>query len=76
MGLQDTVFVGVSAGGVAEVKINGERAEFFFDSSRRLAHGTLTFSHDPVTVEVTWSPNNQAGLPEKAITADQFVTEH
>ena len=76
LGLQDTVFVGVADGGVGEVKINGERAEFFFDPSRRLAHGTLTFSRDPVTIEVAWSPDNQASLPEKTIMADQFVTEY
>ena len=72
--LQDTVFVGVADGYIVEVKVNGERAEFFFDPSRGLAHGTVTFTQDPVTVEVTWAADKQAGLPEKTIAADRLVT--
>ena len=74
LGLQDGVYIGVADGRVTGVKVNGERAEFFFDPARGLAHGAVTFTQDPVTVEVTWAPDKQAGLPEKAITADPLVT--
>jgi hypothetical protein len=68
-GVQDTLFLAAAKQGIEQVLVNGKRAAFFFDPVQGLAHGTVTFTAEPLKLEVLCSPNDANGLPEGKVTA-------
>ncbi|MBN1343743.1 MAG: hypothetical protein JXQ73_13740 [Phycisphaerae bacterium] len=75
VGLRDTVFVGTGDVGVREVKVGGKPSDFFFDVSKRVAHGPVRFGAEPVRVEVRCSEDRAGKLPERAIGPDELAVE-
>ncbi len=76
MGLQDLVFIGVGDRDVREVNVGGKRAAFFFDPSRRIAHGRVRFGAEPIRIQAVCAKGLATKLPEQAITAKELVTEY
>jgi hypothetical protein len=71
-GLQDAVFLGGANRGLAQVLVGGKPAEFFSDLAQGLAHGLVTFTAEPLTIEVLCSrdganrlPSGRANIPAK-----------
>jgi len=68
-GLQDTVFLGGAQQGLQEVLVAGRPALFFFDAAQGLAHGLVTFTAEPLRIEVRCSQDGANRLPEKPVSA-------
>jgi hypothetical protein len=69
-GLTDTAFVWVGDRGVSKVLVDGKEAKFFLDSTQGLVHGPITFSSQPVKVELFISERNSNRLPGAPAPAD------
>jgi hypothetical protein len=69
-GLADTIFVGGSKQGIEKILVAGRPGDFAFDSSREVAHGVVTFTPDPLKIEVFYSTRHGNALPEKAVERD------
>ena len=65
--LRETVYIGTAKHGVQRVAVAGNQAAFFFDPDQHLAHGTVTFTAEPLTVEVICSSDGINRLPEKSL---------
>ena len=52
---------------IGEVKVNGQRGQFFVDSPQRVVHGKLAFGSNPVHIEVFASTTNRGELLEKPV---------
>jgi hypothetical protein len=68
-GLQDAVFLWPAKHGIQRVVVAGGTAEFSFDSAQGLANGLVTFTSEPVMIEVFCSPDGTNHLPEKPVAA-------
>jgi hypothetical protein len=68
-GLQDTIFVGCVSQGIEQVSVGGKREPFFFDPAQGLVHGKVTFTSQPLKVEVLCSPSAANGLPDSPVPA-------
>jgi hypothetical protein len=64
-GSEDEMLVGLGAKSVRQVKVNGSNAQFYLDPVQRLVHGRLTFTADPLRIEVTCSDKTVGTLPER-----------
>lgn len=72
-GLQDTLFIGRAKQGIRQVLVAGKPASFFFDPAQGLAHGTVTFTPEPLQLQVQLSPTGTNDLPEKPVTSDALT---
>ncbi len=72
-GLQDTVFLGARGQGFEQVTVDGNPVEFFVDPDVRLAHGTVTFKRQPITLVVKCSDDMEDRLPVQRVTPDQLT---
>jgi hypothetical protein len=68
-GGQDEVFIGGAKHGISQVMVGGRPASFFYDSTQGIAHGQVTFTNEPLKIEVLYSPNSVNQLPEKPVAA-------
>ncbi|MGW8180231.1 MAG: hypothetical protein ACWGQW_15945, partial [bacterium] len=75
VGLQDMLLIAGNKHGFQRIKISGQPASFFFDPSRQIAQGTVTFGAEPVTVEITCSRNGLTNLRHKPVSPDE-LTRH
>ena len=57
-GLKDTVFIGTGDLVIDQVTVDGAPAEFHVDPPGRVMHGSVTFGHEPVTLEATCTPDD------------------
>ena len=73
-GLQDTVFLWAAKQGLQEVVVAGKPAPFFFDPTQGLAHGLVTFTAQPLRIEVLCSQDGANRLPEKPVTTALALT--
>ena len=73
-GLQDTVLLGGAQQGLQEVLVRGRPALFFFDAAQGLAHGLVTFTAEPLRIEVRCSQDGANRLPEKPVSAAPALT--
>jgi hypothetical protein len=67
-GLQDTIFIAAAQHPVQQVLVAGEKAAFSFDPVQGLAHGLVTFTTQPVKIEVICSPDHATDLPEQPVS--------
>ena len=68
-GLRDEIFVFIGGGqAIGQVLVAGQQASFYIDSTQGVAHGTVTFTRDPLRVEVLGTANDGAKLPEKPVS--------
>lgn len=67
-GLQDTVFLAGASQGLQLVLAGGQPGRFFYDPAQGLAHGQVTFTAKPLTVEVYCSRSGTNRLPTKVTT--------
>lgn len=72
-GLRDTVFFSAGQSGIARVNVTGQAASFAFHPAQNLVHGEITFTSQPVRMEVHVSPAMKSELPEMAVTPDALV---
>ncbi len=72
-GLRDAVFIGGARQGIQQVLVAGKPAPFFIDSTQGLAHGMVTFTRDPLRLEVLGSANGTSKLPEEAVLPDPVL---
>jgi hypothetical protein len=72
-GAQDELFIDGTKHGIRQVLVGGQPAAFTFDPAQGLVHGTVTFTTEPLTIEVIGSPDGANGLPEKPVAADAIV---
>ncbi len=75
-GLKDTVLVGGVDRGIESITVDERPAAFFLDSSRRIAHGEVTFAARPVVVEVRFSQDSRSKLTTKAISPDDLTMQY
>ena len=68
-GLEETLFLGCVNQGIAQVNIGGKREPFFSDAAQGLVHGKVTFTSQPLKVEVLCGPRAANGLPEGPVPA-------
>jgi hypothetical protein len=73
-GGQDEVLIGGAKRGVRQVMVGGQPASFFCDSTQGVAHGRVTFTREPLTIEVRCSSDGVGQLPEKAVAADPLAS--
>jgi hypothetical protein len=76
VGLEDTVFFGVAGKGIQRVAVNGAHAEFFADPAGEIVHGRVTFGREPITVDLTSTPDGPSRLSENPVTPDELTTTH
>ncbi len=62
-GLQDTLFIGCVGQDIEQVNVSGKPEQFFFDPAQGLVHGKVTFTTQPLKIEVLCSPNSANALP-------------
>jgi hypothetical protein len=75
-GLQDTIYVRSGKPGIEQILVASQPAPFFFDPVQGLAHGSMTFTSEPVKVEVLCSPGGANRLPEKRVTPDPLALQN
>jgi len=66
-GLQDAVLLSGLTRGLKDILIAGKPAPFYYDPSRGMVHGLVTFTSDPLQIEVHCSPDGGNRLPEKPV---------
>ncbi len=71
-GLKETVYIGAGNRGVRQVLVAGKPSEFFLDSAQGLVHGNVTFTSEPLKIDVICSPDGANGLP-KMHTAEDLL---
>ncbi len=64
-GLQETVFFAGAKHGIQKVIVAGAPADFTLDPAQGLAHGLVTFTADPLVIEMSCSSEGRNGLPER-----------
>lgn len=69
VGLEETLCFASVARGIQGVTVGGKPAPFFFDRTHGVVHGTVTFTGEPLEMEVSCSQSSANGLPEKAVPA-------
>jgi hypothetical protein len=74
-GLQETVILSGAKYGIEGVRVAGSPAKFYFDPARNLVHGQVTFTSDPLLLEVTCAPEGRNSLPEAPIPSSPFPME-
>jgi hypothetical protein len=74
-GLQDEIFIAGAKHGIQQIVVAGQRADFFFDPAQGLAHGQVTFTAQPLKIEVLCSPDYANGLPEKSVSAGPLILQ-
>jgi hypothetical protein len=72
-GLRDTVFLWSGKPGIEKILVAGQTAAFAFDPVRGLVHGQVTFRPEPLRIEVFWSTNQVAQLPEAPVLGDPIA---
>jgi hypothetical protein len=65
-GLEDTVLVWTAQRGVQKVLVGGKEADFSLDPKQSLAHGPVTFTGQPLKVELFFRERERNNLPEAA----------
>ena len=75
-GLKDSVLLAGAGRGIERVTVDGEPAGFFLDASRGIAHGTVTFAAQPVTIEAAFSRNPRSNLPPKAVSPNDLSSQY
>jgi hypothetical protein len=68
-GVEETLFFTTVGRGILGVTIGGKPAPFFYDSARKLVHGNVTFTREPLEVEVSCARGTANSLPEQAVAA-------
>lgn len=68
-GLQDTLLIGCGKEGIEQVNVSGKGEPFCFDAAQGLVHGKVTFTSQPLKVEVLCSSNAANALPESPVAA-------
>jgi hypothetical protein len=68
-GLQDTLFLGCVNQTIEQVQVGGKREPFFLDAAQGVVHGQVTFTAQPLRVEVFCSANAVNALPERPMPA-------
>jgi hypothetical protein len=76
VGLEDTVLIAGINRPVEQFAVDGRKAKFSFDPSRRIAHGKITFGPKPVKLELIPSSIGKSALPEKTVPADELTLKH
>jgi hypothetical protein len=75
-GLKETVLVDAADRGIEEIIVDGKPGKFFLDSSCGIAHGVVSFSKYPVTVEVKFSSESLSKLSTKGISPDNLTMQY
>ncbi len=70
--LQDTVLLECAKYGVQEVRVAGKQEPFFFDPACDLVHGQVTFTCEPLKLELLCTPDGTNGLREKQVSAGRL----
>ncbi len=73
IGLEDTIFFGMGDNGIKQVNVNGSAAEFFVDPNRNVIHGNVTFSEQPIRLEVICTRDGSTRLPIQSIVPDELA---
>src|ERR1035437_9349457 len=74
-GLKDTIFIGGAKPGIGQVIVAGRPAHFFYDSTQGVAYGEVTFTSEPLEIEVSCSPDHANKLPEKTLIPDALTRQ-
>src|ERR1035438_335460 len=61
--------------GIGQVIVAGRPAQFFYDSTQGVAYGEVTFTSEPLEIEVSCSPDQANKLPEKTLIPDALTRQ-
>ena len=56
--------------------VDEKPTNFFLDSSGGIAHGDVTFTHRPISVEVRFAPDSRSKLTTKMISPDDLTIQY
>ena len=65
-GGQDDIFIAPARHGVRQVSVGGQPASFFRDCTQGVVHGRVTFTSEPLKIELLVPPDGVNQLPAKA----------
>jgi hypothetical protein len=73
--LRDTVFIRAKKNAIQRIEVAGQPTTFYFDSTNALAHGEVTFTAQPLKIEVFCSSSAAGQLREKSVAPDALIQE-